>query len=292
MSYLIFVTLLWAFSFSLIGQFLAGQVDPWFSVWFRVLLALLVMLPWLKLRHLKPALTAKLLAIGACQLGAMYGFYYHAFEYLSVAEVLLFTVLTPVYVTLWYDWLSGRFSPWYLLTAVLAVAGAVVIKYTGVEGDFLLGFMIVQGANLCFAIGQASYKWLMERESQALPQHQVFALFYLGAFMVATPALLIFGNADKLPVTQVQWGVLIWLGAVASGAGYFLWNKGATRVDAGALAAMNNLLVPAGLLVNLLIWEQSPDWPRLLAGGAVILFSLWFNESWVKPRVEASSTGA
>ncbi|MEZ9331107.1 EamA family transporter, partial [Vibrio breoganii] len=30
MSYLAGVTLLWAFSFSLIGVYLAGQVDAWF----------------------------------------------------------------------------------------------------------------------------------------------------------------------------------------------------------------------------------------------------------------------
>ncbi|MFT7194919.1 MAG: hypothetical protein ACI8U1_002565, partial [Rheinheimera aquimaris] len=39
MSYLVGVTLLWAFSFSLIGVYLAGQVDPYFAVLLRVGLA-------------------------------------------------------------------------------------------------------------------------------------------------------------------------------------------------------------------------------------------------------------
>ena len=39
MRYLIFVTLLWAFSFNLIGAYLAGQVDSYFAVLTRVLLA-------------------------------------------------------------------------------------------------------------------------------------------------------------------------------------------------------------------------------------------------------------
>ncbi len=38
------------------------------------------------------------------------------------------------------------------------------------------------------------------------------------------------------------------LGVVASGLGYFMWNYGATRVDAGTLGIMNNVHVPAGLL--------------------------------------------
>lgn len=46
MGYLSAVTLLWAFSFSLIGVYLAGQVDAWFSVLTRVVLAALVFAPF------------------------------------------------------------------------------------------------------------------------------------------------------------------------------------------------------------------------------------------------------
>lgn len=55
-------------------------------------------------------LIAKLMAIGGVQLGLMYCFYYQSFLLLSVPEVLLFTVFTPIYVTLIYDFLKGRFS--------------------------------------------------------------------------------------------------------------------------------------------------------------------------------------
>ena len=37
---------------------------------------------------------------------------------------------------------------------------------------------------------------------------------------------------------------------------------------------MNELHVPAGLLVNLLIWNHDADWLRLALGGAVIAASL------------------
>jgi drug/metabolite transporter (DMT)-like permease len=46
MNYLIGVTLLWSFSFSLIGVYLAGQVDAYFSVLTRIVLASLVFLPF------------------------------------------------------------------------------------------------------------------------------------------------------------------------------------------------------------------------------------------------------
>ncbi|MGL4751507.1 MAG: EamA family transporter, partial [Aeromonadaceae bacterium] len=62
--------------------------------------------------------------------------------------------------------------------------------------------------------------------------------------------------------------------------------KGATRVNAGVLAIMNNALIPAGLLVNLLIWNHQADLLRLAAGGSLIVLSLLVNEyGW--PRVSA-----
>lgn len=285
MFYLSAVTVLWAFSFSLIGVYLAGQVDAWFSVLMRVALASLVFLPFLKFKGVEKSLIAKLMVVGGFQLGLMYCFYYQSFLLLSVPEVLLFTVFTPIYVTLIYDLLKGRFSPWYLVTAAIAVAGAAFIKFAGVNEHFLLGFMVVQGANLCFAIGQVGYKYLMEKQQVDLPQHTVFGYFYLGALAVALIAFALMGNSEKLPSTATQWGVLTYLGLIASGLGYFAWNKGATMVNAGALAVMNNALVPAGLIVNIVIWNRDVDLTRLSIGGAIIVLSLWVNETWVKKRV-------
>ncbi|CAM3161929.1 carboxylate/amino acid/amine transporter [Vibrio ordalii] len=290
MAYLSAVTLLWAFSFSLIGVYLAGQVDSWFAVWMRVALASLVFLPLIRFKTVPAPLIAKLMTIGGIQLGLMYCFYYQSFLLLSVPEVLLFTVFTPIYVTLIYDLLKGRFSPWYLVTAAIAVIGAVFIKFAAINEHFLLGFLVVQGANLCFAIGQVAYKYVMEKETIALAQHSVFGYFYLGALVVASVAFLLFGNSEKLPTTSLQWGILIYLGVIASGLGYFVWNKGACLVNAGALAIMNNALVPAGLVVNILIWNRDVDLMRLAIGGVIILLSLWVNETWVKRKIAASRT--
>ncbi|WP_163575442.1 carboxylate/amino acid/amine transporter [Halomonas faecis] len=287
MGYLIGVTVLWAFSFSLIGVYLAGQVDSYFAVFLRVALAAAVFLPFLRPALLRGRQRLVLMALGAVQLGVMYIFFYQSFLLLSVPEVLLFTIFTPIYIALLDDALFGRFTPFYLLTAALAVLGAAVIRYQGLDGGFWAGFLVVQGANLCFALGQVGYRRFSATLPESLPRHSVFAWFYLGAMVVALPAFALLGNASALPTTGVQWGVLLWLGLVASGLGYFLWNLGATRVDAGALAIMNNALIPAGLLVNLVIWNRDADLPRLALGGAIIVGSLVLNEWWLKKRQTA-----
>ncbi|MFY8351008.1 carboxylate/amino acid/amine transporter [Pseudoalteromonas sp. SSM20] len=282
MNYLISVTLLWAFSFSLIGVYLAGQVDAWFSVLMRVALATCVFLPFLKLLSTPKDIALKLMGIGAIQLGVMYSFYYHSFLYLSVPEVLLFTVMTPLYITLLNDLLEKRFNAQFLLVAVIAIFGAIAIRYEGIDGDFLLGLLLVQGANLCFASGQVFYKRLMSE--QTLEHKTVFGWFFIGALVVAVSCYVLFGNPDKLPTTATQWGVLTYLGLIASGLGYFAWNKGAVEVNVGALAVMNNLLIPAGIIVNVVIWNRDADLVRLGIGGAIIVFALWLNQFLAKRK--------
>lgn len=283
MILLLLTTLLWAFSFSLIGVYLSGQVDSWFSVFIRVVLAFVVFLPFLRRRDASAKQLFLLMAVGACQLGIMYMFYYQSFLYLTVPEVLLFTILTPIYVTLIYDVLRQQpLRLGYLLSAALAVIGAAVIRYDQLSSQFWFGLLMIQGANICFAIGQVGYKRIIE--VYQMPQHNAFAWFYLGALIVALIGWLVFGNMNKLPTTGLQWGILLWLGVGASGLGYFMWNYGATQVDAGTLAIMNNALIPAGLLVNFALWQEDVNWPKLIIGGSIIVASLFVHKYWIVNR--------
>lgn len=290
MPLLIITTVLWAFSFSLIGEYLAGHVDSYFSALVRVGLAALVFLPFLRVKGQRCKVLLMYMLVGALQLGVMYVLSFRAYLYLTVPEFLLFTIFTPLYVTLIYDLISGNKLRWgYLFSAGLAVLGAAIIRYDKLSDHFWFGLLLVQGANICFAIGMVGYKRLME--IHPMPQHSAFSWFYLGAFLVTVVAWLVAGNPQHLPTTHVQWGILVWLGVVASGLGYFMWNYGATQVDAGTLGIMNNVHIPAGLLVNLAIWQEQPDWPGFIIGGIVILASLWVHRRWVAPRSAQTAGG-
>lgn len=271
------VTVLWAFSFSFIGEYLAGSVDSYFAVLTRILLASLVFLPFLKMSVLTTRQKATLALLGASQLGVMYIFFYHSFLYLSVPEVLLFTIITPLYVSMLNDALFRRFTPFHLLCAGIAMAGAAVIRFQGVSDNFWTGFFVVQGANLCFALGQVGYRKLSSTLDPAIPHHTIFGWFYIGALAVALPAFFLFGNASHLPQSSTQWVILLWLGIVASGLGYYFWNQGALQVSAGTLAIMNNALIPAGLIVNLLLWQKDTDYARLALGACIIAGALWLS---------------
>jgi carboxylate/amino acid/amine transporter len=277
MRYLVVVTILWAFSFSLIGQYLAGQVDSDFAVLVRVLIAAAIFTPFTLWRGLPRSLLAGFWLAGALQFGVTYLCLYRSFAVLTVPEVLLFTVLTPIYVTLFDDALARRFNPWALLAAAVAVSGGIIIRFKKIEGEYLLGFLLLQIANATFAAGQVLCRRLLLRYPTGQPLFRFFGHFFLGALLLALPSFLLFGDSSRLPHTAVQWGVLVWMGLFATALGMFWWVKGSTQVDAGALAVMNELHVPAGLLVNVLIWNRNADLRSLALGGTVILASLWIN---------------
>lgn len=283
MSYLLIVNLIWSFSFSLIGQYLAGQVDSDFAVLARVAVAALIFLPFTLWRGLPARLAAGFWLAGALQFGITYLCLYRSFSVLTVPEVLLFTVLTPIYVTLIEDALERRFNRWALFAAAVAVGGGIMIRWQPLAGDFLWGFVLLQIANATFAAGQVLCRHLLLRHPVELPLYRFFGHFFLGALVLVLPSFLIFGNPDKLPVTAIQWGVLLWMGLFATALGLFWWVKGSVRVDAGTLAVMNELHVPLGLLVNLLIWNRDADLAKIALGGSVILLSLGISRLGRRP---------
>ena len=71
MRYLLGVTIVWAFSFSLIGVYLSGYVDAWFSVLIRVGIATMIFMPFLRLKEIKTEIIFSLVAVGSVQLGLM-----------------------------------------------------------------------------------------------------------------------------------------------------------------------------------------------------------------------------
>lgn len=277
MGYLVLVSLLWAFSFGLIGDQLTG-LDPYFVAWARLSLALPLFLPFLRLRGLSGRSLLLLGFVGAVQFGVMYVLYLYSFRYLPSWQVALFTIFTPIYVILmaegWKRRLPGA-RVW--LAAFLAVAGAGVLLFRPTdELPAWTGFLLMQASNLCFAFGQVAWVRLRGRNATQ-PDARVFAVLYLGAWLVTGVVCTVAGGWSSLPAaTLSQWGVLIYLGTLSTGLGFFWWNHGARKVSAGLLGVMNNLKVPLAVAVSLVVFGESADPLRLtvsllLTGLAVVL---------------------
>lgn len=281
MPLLLLVSLIWAFSFGMIKGSLTGLPSAATAL-IRLVVALAVFAPFLRLRTLRTADALRLIATGAVQYGLMYIAYMHAFNYLKAYEVALFTVFTPIFVTLIHDSFERRFHFSALAAVMLAVAGGVIIEYRHLSSpDLWRGFLLMQGANLCFAFGQIFYRRTMARLPEIRTDLQVFALLYLGAALTAAPAAAGTHWASMV-ITLKQAAILLYLGAVASGLCFFLWNIGARRTGSATLAVFNNLKIPLGILVAVLFFGEKADWLRLLTGGTLMAAALFVNRTEIR----------
>lgn len=275
MLYLIFVSLVWAFSPGLIQNRLAG-LDSSFVTFVRLALALLIFLPFVRVRWLSFRNSSLLLFLGAVQFGAMYLAYNESFKHLASHEVALFTLTTPVFVTLLSDALDRKLHPRSLAAAILAVAGTAVVVFQGRElKPTLLGLGLVQLSNLAFAVGQIGYKKFREKNG-AMKDREVFAVLYAGGAALALAVMLTRDVTLDLHTPQVL--TLIYLGVIASGLGFFFWNVGALRVSAGELAVMNNAKIPLMVAVSLLIFGEQADLTRLAASLVLLVIAVWLAD--------------
>jgi len=285
MPYLLITTLIWAFSFGLIGNVLQG-LDPLIIAGIRLAVALLIFIPFLRPKSIPEKERFHLIGIGAVQFGIMYICYLSAFRFIPSHLVALFSVLTPLYVVLIHDIRQRQFHSRYLLAALLSVAGASVIKAKiGESGSIWIGFALMQVSGLAFAFGQIAYRdW--KRARKAVKDHEVFGYLYAGGALVALLASFIISPAPSefLEATWKQWMLILYLGAVASGLGFFLWNKGAGRCSAGALAACNNAVVPTAIIVSLFVFREiegttATDFVRLAIGAALIIGAVFAGKA-------------
>lgn len=276
MSALILTTLVWGFSFTLIGSVLQG-IDPFLVAALRLGLACLCFLPLLRLNSVKGSGRILLMGIGGLQFGCMYVAYLSAFSYAPAYVVALFSSFTPLWIALIGSFLHPVSLVRLLLAGLLATAGAVLIR-SGQDIDtegIWTAFALMQISNVCFGGGQLAYRSWKLKHSE-LRERDSFAWLYLGGFALALIFVLARPDArgGLAVITLSQWGVILYLGLVASGLGFFLWNFGASRVSTAALAAANNLLVPLAVLIALIFSQQHPTWALFLPGSACIGIAL------------------
>jgi len=276
MLYLFISTIIWAFSFSIIGNYLSPFIDPWSLSLLRIIISFLIFLPFANFKIDRKRMV-NIAGIGAIQIGIMYSFYFNAFRFISVEKILLFTIFTPIYVTLISDLFQKKVQKVFLFLSLFSVLGSLIIRITEVEFLDLKGFILIQGANFSFALGQVLYRRYIKMDSKSDYNLNEFVYFYFGALIIASLGSLIMIDSITFPKSLVQWLLVFWLGAIASGVGYYLWNRGAILVSSGTLAVMNNLIIPLGLFIEIIFFSRSINMETYLIGTLIIIFSIYYS---------------
>jgi drug/metabolite transporter (DMT)-like permease len=278
MYLLLLVSLIWAFSFGLIKVRFAG-VDPTAVTSIRLAFAFLLFAPFYRRQGLAPSVLVRFALIGAVQFGVMYLFYQGSFAYLKSHEVALFTLLTPLYLALIDAVLERQWQFRHAVSAALAVAGSGIVLWRSAPTHApVLGFLFVQISNVCFAAGQLAWRRERARLEPTLRDGSIFALPFAGALAASLIVSAFATDWTAIHLSAAQWGALAYLGLLSSGACFFWWNLGATRVNTGTLGVFNNAKVPLAVACSLLFFGESADWRRLIAGGGLMVVGVLVSQ--------------
>ncbi len=277
MTYLLITTLIWSLSFTLIGSILA-DLDPFLLASLRLGLAALCFAPFFRVGKCPPRSFLPLAGIGCLQFGVMYAAYLTAFQFAPVYVVALFSSFTPLWIA-GISALIRRQASWHLfLASGLATTGALVIRWGDpIQGEGIFtAFILMQIANVAFGGGQLAFRYWRKGHSE-IRNLEVFLVPYLAAFFFSLTFALgrhFFFAGEITPPSPLQWLVIAYLGVIATGLGFFLWNKGASLVPTSVLAAANNLVVPLGIFFAIIFLDRPPSWIPFIIGSLCIFIAV------------------
>ena len=296
MIWLMLASIIWAFSFGIVKN-LTISADPFTVNLIRIGIATIFFIPFhvTTLRssiqksfdskkqtrqYARNLVYRRAFTCGAIQLGLMYGPYTLSFRFIKAHEVALFTMTTPLIMAFFYIPSELRRATEDRLTLgirlataiLLATVGGIVATYHDTVSDgLLIGAILVQVSNIFFALGSFYWtKWFTPSEENDVG---LMTPFFVGALVASAILFAVFSKTFELPDTQ-QLAQLVWLGAVSSGLGFFLWNKGSLNVSGTTLSIANNLKLPIAVLVSIVFFgEETSVWP-LVFGILLILLAL------------------
>lgn len=274
MVYLIAISILWSFSFGIIKYGLAG-IDSSFISFARNVIALTFFSSVTIYNIKKFSFDLKLVGIGALQFGLMYIFYIESYQYLPAYLIATFTITTPIYVVLANKYLNGNsLNRNGIYAILLVIIGSYLMRFNSLNlEDYMLGFVLIQCANIFFATGQILFKKWNDKNKDKDIVHNFSQLFF-GATLI-TSIFYFLGSSESAILTQSNLFSLLFLGIISSGIGFLMWNIGATKVSAEKLAIMNNAVIPIAIFNSYLIFGEDINFIQFFPG--LIFFYLAFK---------------
>jgi drug/metabolite transporter (DMT)-like permease len=274
LAYLIAISILWSFSFGIIKYGLAG-IDSSFISFARNVIALTFFSSVTIYNIKKFSFDLKLVGIGALQFGLMYIFYIESYQYLPAYLIATFTITTPIYVVLASKYLNGNsLNRNGIYAILLIIIGSYLMRFNSLNlEDYMLGFVLIQCANIFFATGQILFKKWNDKNKDKDIVHNFSQLFF-GATLI-TSIFYFLGSSESAILTQSNLFSLLFLGIISSGIGFLMWNIGATKVSAEKLAIMNNAVIPIAIFNTYLIFGEEINFILFFPG--LIFFYLAFK---------------
>lgn len=183
-------------------------------------------------------------------------------------------------------WLRERASSLRWLGIALSVGG-VLIVFSGSGADSgqssLLGNLLMFASVVCWGLYTALAKRVAGFDSLVITT----AVTGTGALLLLPLAgyEIVMANraGDGLPpLPLIGWAELLYLGVVASGMAYLLYNASLRHLDASEVGVYTNLIPIVGVLTGVIVLGE-PLSTRAVIGGLVVMLGVWITSRSERP---------
>ncbi|MFC4308302.1 DMT family transporter [Steroidobacter flavus] len=183
-------------------------------------------------------------------------------------------------------WLRERASPLRWLGIALSVGG-VLIVFSGSGSDggesSLFGSLLMFVSVVCWGLYTALAKRAAGFDSLvitvAVTGTGSVLLLPLAGYEIVTANLA--GNGLP-PLPPIGWVELLYLGGIASGVAYLLYNASLRHLDASEVGVYTNLIPIVGVLTGVIVLGE-PLSARAIVGGLVVMFGVWITSRSERP---------
>jgi drug/metabolite transporter (DMT)-like permease len=278
-----FAAFLWATD-ALVRYPTSGRVDPTFIVLVEHIVAVLILLPWLLMKHKKAffALNAKewmaavFSGMGGSAIGTL--FFTASFLYVNPSVSVLLQKLQPIMVVfIAYLFLGERPLRKFYFWSIIALAAGIILSFPDLNFDFLSGGVSLHskgiqyslGAALLWAASTVSGKILLKRIH---PTVATFWRFFFGFFALAvvqslTHESLHWNSISEAPVLLS----LFYLSLIPGLFAMLAYYSGLARTSA-SVTTFIELLYPIGAVaLNTLFLHTPLGMVQTIAGGILII---------------------
>lgn len=251
---------------------------PFTLAFVRVVIGTLVLMPLAVARHRREMRLpwATIWVMGLLGVALYYLTFNVAMVYISASQGALVQASIPAMTALVaVVWLRERASALRWLGIVLSVIG-VLIVFSGNSAagasSTVLGNALMFASVVCWAL----YTSMAKRVAG-------FDALVISVCVTGTGSLLLLPlsayevlSGGLQPLSLLGWLGVLYLGGVASGLAYVLYNASLRHLDASAVGVYTNLIPVVGVLTGVIVLGE-PLSIRAIAGGAVVMLGVWIT---------------
>ncbi|MBS9778021.1 MAG: DMT family transporter [Gammaproteobacteria bacterium] len=287
---LILAPLIWGGN-TVVSKLAVGEIEPMTLVFFRWLIALLVLLP-VALPHVKREWCAIRQSLHWLMMYGVVGFalfnivFYIAAQYTSAINIALIQSFIPIFILLLnFVFYKQRLVKAQLLGLVMAFLGVVLIVTKGnvtvlKKLDLNRGDLLMLFAVLCYALYSIGLRY---KPSISWLSFIFVAAFF--AFITSIPFALYEVITIQKPVIKLSiksFSLLIYVGVLASIVAQISYAKGVGLIGANRAGFAINLVPVFGVVLAVIILHESIHWFHIV-GMLFVLGGITISEKTATP---------